>query len=140
MKKDTFYRTVAAIIFCLTASVTSFAQEAVDPPEQRSVVIMDTFFVHANAVGFYDVMDRAIKLAKEVDPSGGGQIHILAGHPEPESASLVIVFTTYPSMDAYIANEDALKRSPKLQAIFQEMKDADFQFMQRTMNSVVAKY
>jgi len=135
--QSTFYRTIAAIIFCLTASLSAFAEEA---EEQRSIVIMDTFDVHANAAGFFDVIDRAIKLAKKADPGGGGQIHVLAGHPDPESASKVIVFTTYPSMDAYISNKDTLKKSPQLQAIFQEMQDADFEFIQRTLNSVVAAY
>ena len=135
--QSTFYRTIAAIIFCLTASLSAFAEEA---EEQRSIVIMDTFDVHANAAGFFDVIDRAIKHAKKADPGGGGQIHVLAGHPDPGSASEVIVFTTYPSMDAYISNEDTLKNSPKLQAIFKEMQDAKFEFTQRTMNTLVAEY
>jgi len=135
--QNTFYHTIAAVFFCLTASLTSWADEA---EEQRPVIIMDRFDVHAHADDFFELIDRAIKLAKEADPEGGGQIHVLAGHPDPGSASEVIVFTTYPSMDAYISNEDTLKNSPKLQAIFKEMQDAKFEFTQRTMNTLVAEY
>ena len=43
-------------------------------------------------------------------------------------------------MDAYVSNKEALANSPKLQAIFQEMEAADFNFLQRTMNTLVAEY
>ena len=135
--RNTFYRIFATVIFCLTASLTSFTAVA---EEERAVIVMDTFDVHGNAEGFFKLIDQAIKLAKETDPEGGGQIHVLAGHSDPGSASTVIVFTTFPSMDAYVNNSDSLKASPKMQAIYKEMQDAKFEFVGRTMNTLVAEY
>ncbi|MCB1676136.1 MAG: hypothetical protein KDI01_07585 [Halioglobus sp.] len=139
----TLHRTLGVIVFCLAASLSAFAEETpeiIETAEQRPVVIMDTFAVHARAKDFFKLIDKAIKLAQEADPEGGGEIYVLAGHPEPEFASEVTVFTTYPSMDAYIDNKEVLANSPKLQAIFEEMQAADFNFLRRSMNTVVGKY
>ena len=133
---NTFCRTAAAVLLCLMASLNLSAAEAEDKP----VIIMDTFDVHGNAEGFFKLIDKAIRLAREVDPEGGGQIHVLAGHSDPGSASQVIVFTTYPNMDAYINNRGTLEENPKLQAVFEEMQAANFTFVQRTMNTLVAEY
>ena len=71
------YRSIATIALCLTAHLSAFAAETetddvLEAAEQQPVVIMDTFDVHANAAGFFKLIDRAIKLAREVDPEGGG--------------------------------------------------------------------
>lgn len=129
-------RTFAAVLLCTAASLNSMTVAAQDQP----VIVMHTFDVHAKAEAFIEMIDKGIKMAKETDPEGVGQIHVLAGHVEPESASQIIIFTTYPSMDAYIANKEAMERDPGLQDFNKVMNENDFKMVHQSINTLVAEY
>lgn len=77
-KTNTLSRIAIALLIGITGSMMRLAVAAQDLP----IVVIHTFDVHANAEGFMDTIDRAIKLSKKVDPEGGGSIRVLAGHVE----------------------------------------------------------
>ncbi len=112
-RQTTVSRNAVALLLAFTVCTVS----AVVAAQERPIVVIHTFDVHANAEGFMDIIDRAIKLSKKVDPEGGGSIRVLAGHVDGESASMITVATTYDNMDDYASNLEVMQRSPELQAV-----------------------
>ena len=132
-----FYRIIAAVTLgasLLMASLTLSAEE------QPTIVVVHTFEVHADAEGFIKLINQAIEASKKSDPGGSTDIYVLAGHVEPESASQFIVYTAYPSMDAYIANKTALENDPKMQAFGKSMNEAGYNMISQSINTLVAEF
>ncbi|RLQ20302.1 hypothetical protein DWB85_18315 [Seongchinamella sediminis] len=118
-------------------ALSAFTARAED---QQQIVVIQTFDVHANATGFIEMLDKGIKMAKKVDPDGAGDIYILASHVDPAAASQVIVYTAYPSMDAYVANKEAMERDPGLKEFSAKMQENDFIMVKQYINTMVGQY
>ncbi len=135
--RKTVERTLVAIILGATAALASLSASA---EEQQQVVVIHTFDVHAKASTFIEMLDKGIKMAKEADPKGGGEIYVLASHVDPGSASQVVVYTAYPSMDAYVANKEALENDSGLQEFAQFMQENDFTIVSQSIHTLVGEY
>ena len=135
-RQSIFTSSAIALLLGFTVSMVSTVVAA----QERPIVVIHTFDVHANAEGFMDIIDRAIKLSKKVDPEGGGSIRVLAGHVDGESASMITVATTYDNMDDYASNLEVMQSSPELQAVYKEMQAANFKIVHRSINTLIADY
>jgi hypothetical protein len=130
-------RALAALLVAMTAALFTVSASA---EEEHQVVVMHTFDVHADAKTFIEMLDKGIRMAREADPEGGGEIYVLAGHVEPEAASQVIVYTAYPNMDAYVANKEAMENDPRMQSFAEKMEELDFKIVDQSINTLVAEY
>ncbi len=134
--RKSFQRILIAIFLGATTALTASTASA----EEQQVVVIHTFDVHAKADTFIEMLDKGIKMAKEADPKGGGEIYVLASHVDPGAASQVVVYTAYPSMDAYVANKEALENDPGLQEFAQFMQENDFTIVSQSIHTLVGEY
>ncbi len=139
------YRVILVLILAFFTSLSAFAEDAdkaekADEKEAMPIVSIRTFDVKANAEGFMKMMDKAIKISRELYPEGSSKTEIIAGNVAWKYAHLVTVITTYPSLQEYVDAEEALRDKPELQAINEEMYDAGFHIVETTHNTLVAEY
>lgn len=119
---------------------TVFAPLSNAAEKGQPIVSVITFDVKADAEGFMELIDKAIKTARKIYPEGKNKTRIIAEHMSWKYAHLVRVITTYPNMEEYVKTEEALRDKSELQAINAEMYEAGFRVISTSHNTLVSEY